>query len=490
MENMISEKSLRVLIVEDSEYDVILLLLELRKKGYEPDFERVDTRESMRAALQRQEWDIVISDHVMPRFSGFEALTVLKESGLDLPFIIVSGNIGEDIAVAAMKAGAHDYILKDNLMRLVPAIERELGEAEVRRERRREEEERKRLSAAVDAAADAIVITSKGVILYVNPAFEKLTGYSRDETLGRDLHMLDSGRHDDAFYQGLRESLMRNGVWNGRLVNKKKDGTLYEEDCTYVPVKGPSGEIHNYISIKRDMTEKVRLEAVAQAVDSMNNIGYIFSGVRHEIGNPINTIIMNLSLLLNKLEQLDKPSIATYVSRALEETAKVEYLLRSLRNYNMFEQLELQDVSMTDFMDKFLALVREDFARRGVTVTAIVAPDAEHISADPRALQQILLNLIANASDAVEGQKSPRVAIQASRAENMIRIAVEDNGTGIPESGLKDLFKPFRTTKKHGTGLGLVIVKKMLARMNGTIDVRSRTGVGTVVDIFIPACAD
>lgn len=132
-------KELRVLIVEDSEDDELLLLRVLRQGGYKPVWERVETSEVMRAALENGHWEVIIADYVMPRFSGLAALDILKQSGQDLPFIIVSGNIGEDIAVAAMKAGAHDYILKGNLIRLVPAVERELREAEVRRERLRAE---------------------------------------------------------------------------------------------------------------------------------------------------------------------------------------------------------------------------------------------------------------------------------------------------------------------------------------------------------------
>lgn len=129
-------KVLRILIVEDSEDDMLLLLRQLRQGGHEPVFTRVDTSEAMKEELNKHEWDLVISDYVMPRFSGLAALNVLKESGLDIPFIIVSGKIGEDIAVDAMKAGAHDYIIKGKIERLVPAVEREIREAEVRRERK------------------------------------------------------------------------------------------------------------------------------------------------------------------------------------------------------------------------------------------------------------------------------------------------------------------------------------------------------------------
>src|SRR4029079_6875672 len=131
---------LHVLIVEDSENDAALLEIELERAGYAPQCTRVDTPEAMDAALNRQRWDCIIADYVMPHFNGLAALGLVKSKGLDLPFIIVSGHITEDTAVAAMKAGAHDYVMKDNLTRLGPAVERELREAEVRRHRRRVEE--------------------------------------------------------------------------------------------------------------------------------------------------------------------------------------------------------------------------------------------------------------------------------------------------------------------------------------------------------------
>jgi DNA-binding NtrC family response regulator len=131
---------LRVLLVEDSKGDANLIVLELQDSGYAPEFERVDTPEAFRAALTRQTWDLIICDYFLPRFSGLDALAMVKESGLDLPFIIVSGVIGEDVAVAAMKSGAYDYVMKGNLARLGPAVQRALQEAEERRARRRAEE--------------------------------------------------------------------------------------------------------------------------------------------------------------------------------------------------------------------------------------------------------------------------------------------------------------------------------------------------------------
>jgi PAS domain S-box-containing protein len=480
-------KPLHILIVEDSEDDALLLLRELRKGGYDPASRRVETPEDMKAALAESEWDIVISDYVLPRFGGLAALELLKDSGLDLPFIVVSGNIGEDIAVEAMRRGAHDYIIKGNLARLVPAVERELRDVENRRASKRAEDERIRLAAATEAAAEAVVITDiRGIVQYVNEAFVKMTGYAKDETVGRDLHMLDSGKQDADFYRTLRDTLRRDGVWTGRLMSKKKDGALYHEDCTYSVIKDPGGEIINYVSIKRDVTERLRLESIAEAVNTMDSIGYIFSGVRHEIGNPLNSINMILGLLKSKLDVFSKDDIREYVDRVVAQLSRVGDLLKSLKSFNLYENQEPRNLPVSSFIEKLLPLVREDLKKKGVTIAVSVDPNARVIYADPRALQQVMLNIFTNASDAMNGRGNPRITVNAFRSAGMIGIRVEDNGCGIPEDKLKDLFKPFYTTKVHGTGLGLVIVKKMLTKMNGAIEITSRKDEGTRVDIFIP----
>jgi PAS domain S-box-containing protein len=481
-------KPLNILIVEDSEDDSLLLLRELRRADYEPIHERVETPEAMRSALANRSWDIVISDYILPKFSGLAALAIVQERGLDLPFIIVSGNIGEDTAVRAMRAGANDYILKGNLKRLIPAVERELREAVVRRDRKRIEDERNRLSAAVESAAEAVVITDpkSGVIQYVNRAFEQITGYAREEVLGHNLHMLDSGKQGEQFYRDLREAIERDGVWRGQMVSKKKDGTEYYEDCAISPVKGPSGEILNYLSLKRDITEKLRLESIAESVNTMNSIGYIFSGVRHEIGNPINSINMILGILSSKLPHLSEEAIRDYLDRIMGQISRVEFLLRSLKSFNMYETQESQHLRMASFMELFLPLVRDDLEKKGVTFELKLDPRADRLYADPRALQQVLLNLITNAIDALCERDHPMIALNVSRSDGFVHLAVEDNGCGMAEDKVLDMFKPFYTTKASGTGLGLVIVKKMITRMNGTIAIESRKGMGTVVTISLP----
>jgi PAS domain S-box-containing protein len=350
------------------------------------------------------------------------------------------------------------------------------------------EEQQVRLASAVESTAEAVVITetSAGRIQYVNSAFEQITGYTKEEVIGKTIHFLDSGRHSGEFYAGLRETLKREGVWRGLMMNKRKDGTQYYEDCTISPVWGPSGELLNFVSLKRDVTEKLRLESIAESVSTMDSIGYIFSGVRHEIGNPINSINMILGLLKAKLPTLSQEAIADYLDRIIGQIDRVEFLLRSLKTFNMYESQEPQDLQIASFMDQFLPLIRGDFVKKGIELDLKLEQNAEMLRADPRALQQVLLNLLTNASDAVIDSKHPKVVLGVFKSGGMVHIQVEDNGCGIPEDKIKDLFKPFYTTKAKGTGLGLVIVKKMLTKMNGTIELESRKEQGTLVTISLP----
>ncbi|MCC6616441.1 MAG: PAS domain S-box protein [Anaerolineae bacterium] len=210
-------KPLRVLIVEDSEDDVLLLLRDLRRGGYEPQFERVETAEAMQAALDKQTWDIVVSDYSLPNFNAPSALATLQESGVDLPFIIVSGTIGEDAAISSLKAGAHDFIVKGSTARLIPAIEREMRESAVRQERRQAQQalhqNEKRFRALIENSSDAIaLIAADGTNLYGSPAVAQILGYTPEQWVGRNgyqlVHPADL-EHARAFLEGSLEGAQR-----------------------------------------------------------------------------------------------------------------------------------------------------------------------------------------------------------------------------------------------------------------------------------------
>lgn len=237
----------------------------------------------------------------------------------------------------------------------------------------------------------------------------------------------------------------------------------------------------------RDITEKTRLESIAEAINTSNNIGYIFSGVRHEIGNPINSIKTALSVLQANFDTFTKDTVMSYLTRTIADIRRVEDLLKSLKNFNMYETPNLENINMTLFVERFVSLIAEDFKGNGISIAHTLYPGAESVYGDSRALQQVMLNIVTNAADALQEEEEPYIAISVFRNAEQVEIVVEDNGCGISEAGQKDLFKPFVTSKQKGTGLGLIIARKMLATMHGTIFLESYENHGTIVHISLPA---
>ncbi|MEW6365522.1 MAG: ATP-binding protein [Acidobacteriota bacterium] len=357
-------------------------------------------------------------------------------------------------------------------------------------ERIAKEQERLLLTAAVESADQAIAIADRnGIISYVNSAVARITRHVREELIGQHIQVLVRDRDNDAErFQKLSAIMGKGEVWSDRMTARGGDGSLYIADMTISPVRDASGEIINYVVFQTDVTEKARLESIAEAVDLMNNAGCIFAGIRHEIGNPINSIKMALSVLKANLDSYSREATAVYVDRALCEIARVEYLLRALKSFNLYERLSIEDVPVAVFMAKFLSLARGDFEKRGVQIRCVIHPEVDGVRADPRALQQLLLNVLANASDALEGVDEPKVVISIYQVEGRVRMAVTDNGQGIAEEDMDQLFKPFFTTKTSGTGLGLMLTRKMLAKMGGTIEITSCRDAGTIAELDLPGC--
>ncbi|MEE9910281.1 MAG: HAMP domain-containing histidine kinase [Deltaproteobacteria bacterium] len=238
--------------------------------------------------------------------------------------------------------------------------------------------------------------------------------------------------------------------------------------------------------IIRDITERSRLESIAEAVNSMDNISYVFSGIRHELGNPINSIKMTLSVLKRNLSEYSPQAVEKFVDRAMTEISRVEFLLQALKSFSFFENPEIQDVSIDDFLTRFIALVSNDLRQSSIRISKTVEADVTTVSADPRLLHQVMLNLITNASDALEGKDQRKINIRVLKQEGLIAIIVEDNGCGMSKEAQANLFKPFFTTKTRGTGLGLMITLKMVTLMKGNMEIKSVKDKGTRVIVIIP----
>ena len=274
------ELPLAVLIVEDSESDAQLIVRLLKKAGYAVISEQVETAEQMRSALEKQTWDIVISDYSLPQFGGRAALELLKEKQVDIPFIVVSGVIGEENAVAMMKAGAHDYLIKGNLARLAPAVKRELEQAEIRQERKQAEQDlrasEEKYRMLVEQASDAIFVANPdGQYLDVNPAGCKLSGYTREEILQLRMQDIAKASPNNPFrFEELKEGKV--------LITERemfrKDGTIIIAEISARQL--PDGNLQGIV---RDITERKRVE---------DQLRQLSSAVEH---NPSSIVITDIS---------------------------------------------------------------------------------------------------------------------------------------------------------------------------------------------------
>ena len=252
--------SVRILLLEDVEDDEALIRRALSKAGLVFVMDRVETRAALAEALDANTYDLILSDYSMPSLSPHDALAALVERRLDIPVILVTATIGENRAAAIMRAGAHDFILKEDLSRLVPAVERELREAESRRQRRIIENDRRRLSSVVEQTADAVLVTDRtGRIEYVNPAVSEQTGYSASELLGATPAIFRSGAHDQEFYKKLWSTLLSGHEFRAVFTNRRKSGERYFEVKTLTPFKDETGAITGFISTGRDVSELVRM---------------------------------------------------------------------------------------------------------------------------------------------------------------------------------------------------------------------------------------
>ncbi|MEW5790515.1 MAG: putative bifunctional diguanylate cyclase/phosphodiesterase [Pseudomonadota bacterium] len=371
-------KPLRVLVVEDSEDDTALILRELRRGGYVPDAERVDTMEAMRDVLARREWDVIITDFNLPRFSAIAALELLKASGQDLPFLIVSGTIGEDLAVAAMKAGAHDYLKKDNLARLVPAIERELREAEERRARRqaeealREREEKYRL--LFNNAYDAIFLNAVGEdgslsnFLEVNDVACQRMGYGREELLGKQpCDVVDEESAQKMM--GVMRELLRQGHTTFEMTLTSKGGMRIPVEISAHVF--PLGESRVVLSIARDITERKRAEEI----------------IWHQAYHDALTGLPNRVLFKDRLEQA-----LAYAHRHQQMLSVIFLDLDRFKNINDTLGHSVGDQLLQAVAYRLTKCVREEdtVARMGGDEFTLILPEVTHVEDAAKIAQKLI----------------------------------------------------------------------------------------------------
>ena len=254
-------KPLHILLVEDSEVDAELLLAELRFKDFKPVYRRVQSAWELQAALEQHEWDVIISDYYLPQFSGPEALKLVKESKIDVPFIMISGVCGEEVAVQVMKAGADDFVLKSNFSRLAPAIEREMAAAQLRREKTKADAAMRHLAAIVESSEDAIYSKNlDSIIVSWNRAAERIFGYRAEEIIGHSIVKLFPLEQRDELLDIMSAVRRSELVGFKDTYRKRKDGVVIPVSVAISPIKGADGSVVGASTIARDITAKKQAE--------------------------------------------------------------------------------------------------------------------------------------------------------------------------------------------------------------------------------------
>ncbi|MGE0546303.1 MAG: response regulator [Kofleriaceae bacterium] len=495
------KRSLSVLIAEDNDDDCELLLLELNR-NYDVRHRRVQTEAEMRKALATEGWDVVLSDYSMPQFSAPAALSVVKESGLDIPFIIISGTIGEEIAVDALKSGAHDFMVKNRLARLRPAIDRELREVESRRRSAEAEQQQRnaeaRFRAIMETAPDGVVSADKdGRINYVNPAGEAMFRYGANELMGAPLTKLMPERYHQThrleFERWLGETSARS-PGTVELVGLRKDGTEFQMDLSVGTWSNNGGK--NFAGIVRDVTDRKKVEAQLLVADRMVSIGTLAAGVAHEINNPLAAVMANLDLAQRDVNELAKQmgvsgplaTLQEEINDARDAAERVRHIVRDLRIFSRGEQEKRGAVDVERVLESTIRMAWNEIRHRARLVKDYgkVGP----VEASESRLGQVFLNIVVNAAQAMPEGQADKNEIRVITSEDKKRVYVEvaDTGQGIPPEIMRRLFTPFVTTKPigTGTGLGLSICHRIISELGGEITVSSEVGKGTTFRISLP----
>ncbi|MBD0347255.1 MAG: PAS domain S-box protein, partial [Coleofasciculus sp. Co-bin14] len=480
--------------------DAELLVNELERGGYELISERVDTPTTMKAALDKQQWDVIIADYNLPSFSAPAALKLVQERGWDLPFIIVSGSIGEDVAVAAMKAGAHDYLMKDKLARLIPAIERELREAVERRKRREAEQavrqNEERFRALIENALDIItVLGADGIIRYTSPSIERVLGYKPEDLFDNNILNYIHSEDITTFISVLNQVTQNpSNTLSLEFRFQHQDGSwriLEAVGKNFLEGSGLSSIVLN----ARDITERKRAEEIYHALEreralSEERFNFV-SMMSHEFCNPLSSIIVSSDILKNFRHKATQEQANRCLDRIEAAAYEMTQLLEDILSLTKAEvgklEIKPQPFDLKKLCQQLVEGMRLTTGNQH-TLTFVSQGECNQAYMDESLLKHILTNLLANAIKYSPEGSTVRLELFCQNEEAIFKI--QDQGIGIPPGDQQHLFEPFHrgrnVGKIPGTGLGLCIVKKFVDLHKGTIALKSEVGVGTTFIVTLP----
>lgn len=355
------------------------------------------------------------------------------------------------------------------------------------------------LGSAVEQADEAIIITDlDGKIQYVNSAFERITGYSREEALHKNSNILKSGKHNAGFYKNLWDTIINRKVWRGQFINKTKEKVLYHEEATIFPVLDSNGKIVNYVKIASDISEKIKLENQLRQSQKMEAIGRLAGGIAHDFNNILMGIQGNVELAGMSLSEEDP--ISEYLEDTGEAVKKAKELVNHLLAFSRKQIVKARAINLNEIIRNMEKMIRRIISE-DIIFLLDLAPAIPAIKADPNQIEQVVMNLVINARDSMPKgglltvktevltiDKSSRIKHPFARSGKYVVIGVSDTGIGMDEKTLSQIFDPFFTTKgkEKGSGLGLSVVFGIVKQFGGCILVDSKVDDGSTFRVCFP----
>jgi two-component system cell cycle sensor histidine kinase/response regulator CckA len=487
----------RVLHLEDDPNDAELIRRAITDEWPGSTIVLCPDREAYQAQLSRLDCDLILSDYTLTSFNGLEALTLAREVDADVPFIFLSGTIGEDRALAALQLGADDYVLKDRTKRLVTAIRRVLRERTDRRQRLEAERKNQVQIDLLNRVRDAIIVTNEeNRVIFWNRGAERLLGPTSAESLGQV--------GDDLFGPSVvqrlaagRKSANETGEWMGEIDVSTRLGAMHHLEVRLSVISDDAGRARGHFAICTDVTEKKRLEEQLLRAQRVDNIGLLAAGIAHDLNNILSPILMAAPMLRERTADPTDLRLLNMLEKSAERGAG---LVRQILSFAHGVSGERRVLAIKHVVREIAGVVAETFPKNIRFLTRI-APDLHAIEANPTQIHQVLLNLCLNARDAMPSGGELTIAaenvtlseaaaceIDGGRAGPHILVRVADNGTGISPEVLAEMWRPFYTTKEvgKGTGLGLSTVRGIVESHGGFSAVESAVGEGTTFRIYFP----
>ena len=491
MPSKLDVRALHILLVEDNPDDAALLERHLRRNGYDPSLVRVETSAGMQVELAKDEKPaIILGDYNLPRFSGPAALQLLKASGLDIPFIMMSGAVSEQTAVDSMRAGAQDYVSKQNLTRLIPAVERELKEASGRRGKlaaevalRASEEKFRHL---VDAMPLGLLLNDKsGTISYANQAIGRMLHRSPRELAAGDVKVnsicVDIHSAQTACAGGESTAAPFEAICH------TSDGAAIDV-LIGVALLNPEAEenARQFAAFVADLSLQKKSEHALRQTEKLAVAGRLAASIAHEINNPLEAIVNCLYLVSNTEIPEDARSYLTLAQQELDRVSQIT--MQTLRFYRGSTRPEA--TAPEELVETVLALLEARLQRGRIEVVRQFRAKAT-VHAQAGEIRQVIANLVGNAMDSMlKGGRlilRTREGVSWASGARGVSLTVADTGHGMEATTRSHIFEPFFSTKGiTGTGLGLWISQEIVARHGGTLQVRSKPNQGTVFRFFLP----